>query len=427
MKVTLSLSLIFAIGLSSASGFVGKSQHIYGHARNHFLVKLDMTAISPSSPDDLVKEDKRIQLLDDALKFDSSAASVLMTELQELRSSGAPESKVDQFVNDLLVTVDGNEESTKPFKLPFWTRFRPLSRFSRRARLASLRRVLDLSTPTPDETEDIGDSIDAARRRRRRSFLVLLRSLANAKDGDEGIGDAATPSEKKRNAGGIRIVEVEKAAIRENKKSVSIEDMESRLPPGLETPKYSVISRQPPSLGGYEIRKYEPFSVCSVNMNKPREDPSKTDEPISNPQLKGASSFGALAGYLFGKNQESTSMKMTTPVLSRGEGEEKTMSFVLPSDYWKEDGITIAPKPMEGSGVQLQRDEGGERAVVMFGGFAAKKDTEERKALLLDCLAKDSEWMADADSIVTVAQYNDPFTPPWKRRNEVSIKVVPRK
>ena len=119
---------------------------------------------------------------------------------------------------------------------------------------------------------------------------------------------------------------------------------------------------------------------------------------------------------------------MTTPVLSQGEGQDKTMSFVLPSDYWNESGLDKAPTPLEGSGVALQRLEGEERAAIMFGGFASKKETTSRKTYLLKSLEKDPSWMpATSDEEVTLAQYNDPFTPPWKRRNEVSIKVVSRK
>jgi hypothetical protein len=69
-------------------------------------------------------------------------------------------------------------------------------------------------------------------------------------------------------------------------------------------------------------------------------------------------------------------------------------------------------------------NDGGDFAVVMFGGFAGKKDVEERKKQLLEILSKDSEWTAEPNATITLAQYNDPFTPPWKRRNEVSIKVV---
>lgn len=119
-------------------------------------------------------------------------------------------------------------------------------------------------------------------------------------------------------------------------------------------------------------------------------------------------------------------MKMTTPVLSEGEGDERSMSFVLPSDYWKDGAIASAPKPLQDSGVALQTKEREERGVVMFGGFVGKKDVEKRTKQLLDGLAKDKEWIAAKEAKVTLAQYNDPFTPPWKRRNEVSIKVVPR-
>jgi hypothetical protein len=102
------------------------------------------------------------------------------------------------------------------------------------------------------------------------------------------------------------------------------------------------------------------------------------------------------------------------------------MSFVLPSEFWKDGGLDSAPKPLQGSGVSLQAKAGEDRAVVMFGGFAAKKDVAKRTKQLLDGLAKDKDWMAVPRSSVALAQYNDPFTPPWKRRNEVSIKVQPR-
>jgi 23S rRNA maturation mini-RNase III len=261
-----------------------------------------------------------------------------------------------------------------------------------------------MSTPSSDETESIGDDADADLRRMRRSFVVLLRALAE--------DDVSKKS-------GTAITQLEKQARREVNAKFQTNDMANRVPEGLETPTYSVLA----SRSGYEIRLYEPFTVCSVAMNKSRPaESSKTDAKISNPQLKGASAFGALAGYLFGKNSESTAMKMTTPVLSVGEGAERYMSFVLPSKFWN--GLDTAPKPLENSGVVLEKKDGGNRAAVMFGGFAATKNVEERTKQLLDGLAKDAEWTAERGASVTLAQYNDPFTPPWKRRNEVSIEVV---
>jgi len=120
-------------------------------------------------------------------------------------------------------------------------------------------------------------------------------------------------------------------------------------------------------------------------------------------------------------------MKMTTPVLTTGEGDEKEMSFVLPSTYWGDDGsLSTAPSPLENSLVKLKRDNGGQRAVSMFGGFASSKDVESKKKELLASLDSDTDWCVVAVASITLAQYNDPFTPPWKRLNEVSVPVHPK-
>ena len=347
--------------------------------------------------------------LDSALLSNSSAAEGLVATLMEMRSSGDSDG-AEQLLNDILDLVDG------PFgksPLPWWSKTLPLARFSKRARRASLKRLLDLSTPVAEQdTEDA----DAPRRRRRRSLFVVLRTLANPDDETVLGGGSKKPL----------VVLLERAARIEAKASTRSEDLQGRMPQGLETPEYSVVGKKGAKGGTYEIRRYEPFSVCSVSMSAPRPDNTTTDAKLSNPQLPGARAFGALAGYLFGKNQAATAMKMTTPVFSTQEGDDKRMSFVLPSDYWKEDGIDTAPQPLDGSGVTLSRDVGGERAVLMFGGIAGKKETETRKEQLLNALAKDREWKAQDDAPVTIAQYNDPFTPPWKRRNEVAVRVVPR-
>lgn len=182
-----------------------------------------------------------------------------------------------------------------------------------------------------------------------------------------------------------------------------------------------------------EIRLYKPYSVCSVAMNKSRPtESSKTDQKLGAPELSGASSFGALAGYLFGKNDQSTAMKMTTPVFTTNPGdvnsetndqEERTMEFVLPSNYWGTENLSKAPKPLENSGVTLEERQSESRAVLMFSGYASKKESEKRKKELLSTLSKsDSKWKPVEDTL-TLAQYNDPFTVPWKRVNEVSVKV----
>ncbi len=430
--------LIYTV-IAGAEGFVPSASAtttIHGgftssSSKQHFGggsgIRVDLLSTTTPSTDNATSNNNDIaSQLDEILKAKSPA---LLETYNELRISGTPEA-IESYLNSILEVVDqvqqgqeegGGESKKQKNKVPWWTKLRFTARLSKRARLASLRRVLDLSTPTVEETQDLGDDLDAKQRRRRRALVVLLRTLASSRNDDVDEGDNATTSMITINP----IYKVEKAAMKDLKNTVSATDMESRLPPGLETPKYDVIVRRPVLEGGYEVRNYEAFSVCSVPMSKPRPDVESTDQKVKNPQLVGASSFGALAGYLFGKNEEQKAMKMTTPVLTQGQGDEKEMSFVLPSDYWSSEGMSKAPTPLANSLVQVKRDEGGLRAAIMFGGFASSKDVRTKKQQLLKGLEKDKEWMS-ADDQVALAQYNDPFTPPWKRRNEVSVAVKRR-
>mmetsp|Transcript_24370 Transcript_24370/g.28719 ORF Transcript_24370/g.28719 Transcript_24370/m.28719 type:complete len:444 (-) Transcript_24370:58-1389(-) len=433
-KLTLLWAVILSCNIVVVTPF-----HISHSSRIHQpLFKANLAAsTSPGDSSDIVtpptatpatksQRSSTEKILDQALCSNSTAAKLLLDEISELRNDGKEE-ELDLLLSQLLCLADGvateDSDPTSGNGLPWWTRVRILGRFSRRARRASLHRVLNLSTPSAEDGVEGNDS-NSKSRRRRRALVLILRSLATSSDADEGLDDqeedVLSPSK-----GGSRIAirNIERAARKDMKNTASYRDMSSRVPPGLETPKFTVIVQRK----GYDVRDYEAFSICSVSVAKPRPDSATTDQPISNPQLSGASSFGALAGYLFGKNDESTSMKMTTPVLMEGAGEDRQMSFVLPSTYWDEKGLENAPKPLQGSLVSLERDTGGNRAVLMFGGFASKDDVKAKTADLLKGLEYDKEWGAVEDASVTLAQYNDPFTPPWKRRNEVSVPVVARK
>jgi len=97
------------------------------------------------------------------------------------------------------------------------------------------------------------------------------------------------------------------------------------------------------------------------------------------------------------------------------------MSFVLPSDYWEDEGK--APKPIEDSAVKVQKVDGCDRAVIAFSGLGRKGDVDKQRGKLIELLKSNGEWRAAEGAPIVLAQYNDPFTPPWKRRNEVSIQV----
>jgi len=64
-------------------------------------------------------------------------------------------------------------------------------------------------------------------------------------------------------------------------------------------------------------------------------------------------------------------------------------------------------------------------AALWFGGFAGGSEVAVRKRQLLEALSADREWEPLAGEPLLM-QYNDPFTPPWKRRNEVALPVKPR-
>ncbi|KAL7542338.1 hypothetical protein ACHAXR_011678 [Thalassiosira sp. AJA248-18] len=324
-------------------------------------------------------------LIDEILRGNSTAAGTAVEMLTEVRGTV----KMEQYLGDMLPPEEDS--------LPLWARM-PLTRYSRRSRQLRLRKLLEMSTPTTDSEEDDEES---KKRRARNSLFILLRSMANSPD-FKGVSSMLAMAKKDAKVGNI-----------------SSEDMLKRTP-DLETPQYEVLLSKK---GGFEVRRYEQFSVCSVTMNELKASGSDKESAskLSNPQLSGATSFGALAGYLFGKNEENTAMKMTTPVFSEGEGADRKMSFVLPSDYWEEK--EKAPKPLSDSSVQVSSVDGCERAVMSFSGFGRKTDVDNRSNKLREILATDKEWCVVEDAPVILAQYNDPFTPPWKRRNEVSILV----
>lgn len=179
-------------------------------------------------------------------------------------------------------------------------------------------------------------------------------------------------------------------------------------PPGLETPNFVVLDSQ----DGFEVREYETFSVCSVQMDEKAtpEDPSTAGE-----------SFNTLASYLFGENDQSTSMKMTTPVsIDYTVGQLPSMSFVLPS------GVDAASAPQPNSPRVTLTDvvgEGRRVAAVEFPGFATDGEVERQLSGLKRKLLEAGYQMQD-DQAYQVLQYNPPYTLPFLRRNELVVTLM---
>ena len=151
--------------------------------------------------------------------------------------------------------------------------------------------------------------------------------------------------------------------------------------------------------------------------------------------MSGAGAFQALAGYIFGKNKREEKMAMTTPVFTRAgqllcrnstfaidatsRFPTGQMEFVLPEAYWKDLGK--APAPV--SNVELTYGEGGLVAASYYGGYATKDEVARRSAELVEAIEA-SDYAVAGETYS--AAYNDPFTPPWRRRNEVLVAVERR-
>ena len=190
--------------------------------------------------------------------------------------------------------------------------------------------------------------------RRRRFLLVLLR--------------------RAREANGVYALEGD--AIRRRKRATSMEEMLTRTPDSLETPKYEVLAAR----AAWEARKYAEFAVCTTRAGRPVSDtrgPKATGVKLGAPAMPSAGAFQALAGYIFGPgNADKEKMAMTTPVLSSAAPDgAMQMSFVLPSRYWADDGAAQPPAPVD-AGVRVVRKGGGALEAsetlgcLWFDGFA---------------------------------------------------------
>lgn len=164
-----------------------------------------------------------------------------------------------------------------------------------------------------------------------------------------------------------------------------------------EEPAYSVLDTR----GGFEIRRYAPRLEARAAVSGEERDAINQG-------------FRTLAGYIFGGNQESQTIAMTTPV-TYTPGEQQTVSFVMPSKRQ----LTTLPKP-NGDDIEFVEVPSQTVAARRFSGWSADAHWESERDELLDDL--------QAAGIATVgtpvlAQYDPPWTVGFLRRNEVLIKV----
>ena len=171
----------------------------------------------------------------------------------------------------------------------------------------------------------------------------------------------------------------------------------------IEEPDFKILVDE----GELEIRSYDEYLVAETAVEGSFDTASR----------KG---FRRVAGYIFGENKnasgQSEKIQMTAPVTVKPDNEGWVLHFVMPSNY----DMSQLPVPNNNS-ILLKKIEAHHAAVISFSGFTTdakiQKKTEELKI-----------WLEKKDFKIAgpqqIARYNDPFTLPWLRRNEIIFKVT---
>jgi len=169
-----------------------------------------------------------------------------------------------------------------------------------------------------------------------------------------------------------------------------------------ETPSYRVEEQ----IGDIELRRYEPYLVAETMV------PGSLERA-------GNGGFRVLAGYIFGGNKaaggDSTKISMTTPVTQDRVGDAYRVRFMMPSDHTA-DSLPIpndSRVTITEVGTQLL-------AAIRYGGRWSRSGYEQHLAKLTAAI-ESAGRTAVGEPIW--ARYDPPWTPWFRRRNEVLIAI----
>jgi hypothetical protein len=155
-------------------------------------------------------------------------------------------------------------------------------------------------------------------------------------------------------------------------------------------------------MGELEIRSYRPFTLAQTSASGDFDHAKEV-------------CFKRLAEFIFGENTKSEITEMTTPVFYDRKGDEWVMSFYLPDE--------VADLKPEDSAISIESKPGKIAAVYTFTGNFDLENMDDARTELLR-LVSESGLMADSD--VWWAQFDQPVSLPFTKRNEALVKVVPR-
>ena len=166
----------------------------------------------------------------------------------------------------------------------------------------------------------------------------------------------------------------------------------------IEKQQYKVVKKE----DNFEIRYYPPATFATIQST------AKSYREL------GSSGFRKIAGYIFGNNETSSKIAMTSPVHMDISNEGSSMSFVMPSEY----DINNLPRPND-AGVKLHETPGEYAAAIEFGGFANDESIKKYAAQLGKAL---EEKGIKATGHFRYLGYNPPYQLVG-RKNEVIVAI----
>jgi hypothetical protein len=172
-----------------------------------------------------------------------------------------------------------------------------------------------------------------------------------------------------------------------------------------EEPRYTVLTSEPP----FEVRRYSAFTVAQTQINGDFDAAS-------------GSGFRRIAAYIFGYNLQHQSgmqrkIAMTAPVTLTPDNQGWRVHFVMPS----EESVQTLPQPLNPQ-IQLRPVPEHEVVAVRFSGLTTQASMQEQtERLRAWAQARNLKLSPTAQ----VARYDNPFTLPWNRRNEILIDLTP--
>ena len=166
----------------------------------------------------------------------------------------------------------------------------------------------------------------------------------------------------------------------------------------IERQQYQVIKKEK----DFEIRFYPPATMATIRSA------ARSYRELSS------SGFRRIAGYIFGNNESSAKIAMTSPVHMDISDKGSSMSFVMPSQY----DIKDLPKPNDAK-VELHTSPAEYAAAIEFGGYANDAAISKHAEQLKQSL--------EAKGIKPIGNFRYlGYNPPYQlvgRKNEVIVAV----